>query len=448
MSSRIFSSDFLNDYMEMVANTESPRQFHLWTALSAVSCALGRRCWFPFGDGEIFPNQFILLVGTPGTRKTTAQKIGYKLLKKGTGVRFAPQDTHGQRQGLIEVMRQTREEEHMMLDGVELAQADDSLAALTMQQFASIQMPSAEELELSHPDRHTLVVHSGEFSRFIGQGNQQMLDFLTGMWDGQDYDYKTKTSSAKLESPLINLMGCTTPVSIATSMPSQADGQGFLSRMILVFGPGKEQWIARPTPFNDDLRAKCVDHLSRVFKEMSGPFHETPEAKALSVKLYEQPSQISDGRFGYYLERRYDHLIKLSMCLAACRLSNVINESDVFEANAILSSTELFMHDALGEFGLSPLAAIKQSVMEYMRVCYTMPYDSLRIYFHRDANAQDFKEAINDLVNAKQLRFSQSKQGSGELYVSLASIAKANETNMWKSLASKLKGKTYDTDSE
>ena len=102
-----FHSPFFQNYMSMVEDTESPRLYHLWASVSAIACSLGRSVHFPMGvAGDIYPNHYILLVGDPAARKSTAMKVASRLLKDCTSVRFAPSDTGGQRQGLIRAMTQ------------------------------------------------------------------------------------------------------------------------------------------------------------------------------------------------------------------------------------------------------------------------------------------------------------------------------------------------------
>jgi hypothetical protein len=80
---QLFASDYLNDYLLMVEETESPRIFHIWSALGAVSMALGSSAVsLPFGFSEMFANQYIIFIGTPGTRKTTAMNIAQRLLRQ------------------------------------------------------------------------------------------------------------------------------------------------------------------------------------------------------------------------------------------------------------------------------------------------------------------------------------------------------------------------------
>lgn len=401
----------------MVEETESPRLFHVWSALSGLSACLGRRCWLPFGPMTVFPNQFVVLVGTPGTRKSTAMSIMKRQLRKSTGIRFAPADTAGQRQGLVEAMKGANEQKEF-LDNVELAVNENSLAGLTLEDIASVtNVP--DESDPSHfvsaADKHHIMVTATELSRFIGQNNLQMLDFLVTMWDGEDYEYQTKGGLTVLKNPLINLLSCTTPISIHHSMPPAAGGQGFLSRMILVYGSRKHKLVPRPVEPDQDSVDAVRAGFNRAYYELAGEVTETPEAKAYSESLYNWQLEINDPRFGYYHERRYDHLLKLAMALAASRGSLHIVKDDYVEAHRILRATERGMPDALGEFGMNPLAALKQSMLEYVRSRGSVTVEELRAVFHRDSNAKDFMEAVNDLSRLKQIAMAQTQSGQGVL---------------------------------
>lgn len=411
-----FETQFLNDYLRMVEDTESPRLFHVWSAVSGLSAALGRRCWFPLGPMPVYANQYVALVGTPGTRKSTAMNLMKKQLRKATGIKFAPVDTGGARQGFIRAMIGEQETEtKVFLDGVDTA-GNNSLAGLVFDRLEEIEIQSEDPEHLVDAlDKHHIMITATELSQFLGQGNLAMLDFLTPMWDGQDYDYLTKTDVKVLKNPLVNLLACTTPASIHSSMPPAAGGQGFLSRMILVFGTNKYKIVPTPSDPDEDDVMKIREVYNGVYSELSGEFGETDEARAYRESIYGEPLQITDPRFGYYHERRQDHLIKLAMALCASRIEQVVTLADYSEAHRILRATERGMPDALGEFGMNPLAALKQAILEHLRHHGATQVDELRATFHRDARMSEFNEAINDLQKLNQVAMASMPTGQSVL---------------------------------
>jgi len=430
-----FNTPYLNDYMRMVEETESPRLFHIWSAIGGMAATLGRRCFLPFGPLTVFANHYVMIVGSPASRKSTASSIMKRNLKSATGVRFAPTDTAGARQGLVEAMK-GQEAAKEFLGSVELAINQSSLMALSnvsdLAKVTNEPEPESEAAFISAADKHHIMVVSPEFSQFMGTNNTSMMDFLVTMWDGEDYDYQTKTGLTSLKNPLINIVACTTPTMLARSLPPEAGGQGFLSRFIMVYGDRKYKKVPRPTVPPMESVDAVRQHLDHAYYSLAGAFDETPDAKAHVESLYDYALEINDPRFGYYSERRYTHLLKLSMVLAAGRGSQIIVKDDYIEAHRILRATEKGMPDALGEFGMNPLASLKQAMLEYCRSQHALPLDSLRAVFHRDSRSSEFMEALNDLMKMKQIVLSTVKNAT---VVSAVTMKRDVEDMMFKALA-------------
>lgn len=333
-------------------------------------------------------------------------------------------------------MAGSSEQAKEFLGAVEVA--NNSIAGLTLEDIAEVNnTPDDERAQfISVADKNHLMLVSGEFGQFIGQNNRPLLDFLTSMWDGEDYEYQIKSGITTLKKPLLNILGATTPTSIAQNMPPAAGGQGFLSRVILVYGARKYKSVPRPVSPDVELVSRVQDTLQRVYYELAGAFTESADARAYSIGLYDYPLEISDSRFGYYNERRYTHLIKLAMCLAAGRGTQTIESIDYAEAHRILRATERGMPDALGEFGMNPLATLKQSLLEQVRAATVIPMEVLQAMFHRDARSFEIAEVINDLQKMNQIKLTQTK-GSTSINVHAVFTKDNTESGMMNLLAEK-----------
>lgn len=393
-------NEFLITYLDYVQETESPRLFHIWSALSGVAACLGRRVYYPFAVGDIFPNMYTLLVGPPATKKSTSINIMKNLVKKNTGVRFAPKDTAGQRQGLIAAI-------HSQADNDEQEELMNNLATNDAASFDAFAMNGSRqafmETEIDLRDKHSLFVTSGEFASFIGKNNSDMLTFLIEMWDGTDYDYQLKNSKLTIEKPLLNLIGGTTPTSISDSLPEVAIGQGFMSRIILVFAPKKYKSVEEPT-LREDLEPVIGEVYKLLFENWEGRIDVNVRAKAELSKLYDRDIELSDPRFVHYAERRSTHLKKLALILTCARLSKEIDGEDILEADALLKYTEVSMPDALGEYGLSPLAHAKQRLLEFItHTNAAVPISVIYSVMYRDMKKQDVVSCLNDLQNAGKI---------------------------------------------
>ena len=390
-----FKNSFLDTYLRYVEDTESPRIFHIWSALSGVAACLGRRVTFPFGICDLFANHYILLVGPPGGRKSTAINIMSKLVRNATAIRFAPSDTAGQRQGLIIAMEGINGSE----DGGLIDELDAAIAAADLETIANI------EMRIDPRDSHTMYICASEFNSFIGTNASEMITFLGKMYDGENYDYKLKNTQNILIDPLLNMLGGTTPTNIASAFPPEAIGQGFMSRVILVFGSRKFKKIPWPKPLDKDLAKKLSETYHWLYYELDGEITVANEARDLLTTMYDEEIELNDPRFVYYCERRHIHLLKLTMLLAVARRDIVVSLQDVKEEQSILQLTEKFMPDALGEYGMSPLAAAKQKLVEFLQHAKG-PVGShiLWALLQRDMKAVDFRNTLSDLVNANKIQ--------------------------------------------
>lgn len=400
----------LRTYLRYVEHTESPRLFHVWSIVSALSAALGRRCWLPSGIGPIWPNMYIVLCGTPAARKGAAIKLSRDLLERNTSVRFAPNDTGGQRQGLIAAMTDIGDGDGLVSDkdlvnvlrdvSVEKGQTisdllngagdDDTIGKLN-------------EIQIDTRDPRTMYIVAGELNSILGENNTQMLTFLQEMWDGGSYRYKLRNTQYEIKDGLLSILGGTTPSQIALSMPPEAIGQGFTSRVIFVFGDKQYARIARPK-LDTSAGEEIGGILGNVFNRFSGPFEEAEDAAALSDELYMRGVEIKDPRFLHYADRRQAHLQKVSMALAAGRGEMIIKVQDVRLADQLLMFTENLMPDALGEYGMNKLGAAKQRLLDAVRGSFdAIPVDALYGLLSRDMSQMEFKTILVELHNAKKV---------------------------------------------
>ena len=397
----------------MVEETESPRIFHIWSALAGIAACLGRRTYLQDGDEQIFPNIFVALVGPPGVRKSSAMNMARKRVAAATEVRFAPDDTGGQRQGLIVAMqgKNLADEEDKMKEQVDAVLKAGEISAERLLSTKPVYGPDPRDI-------HCIFVTASEFNSFLGRNALDMLTFLIKMWDGENYDYTLKKEQLTLDQPLMTLIGCTTPTNIATALPPEAIGQGFMSRMILVHSNQKYKSLPRRPPLDNRLVNMIEQRYADISYNFDGQMIESTAAAKLRDELYEEPVKIEDARFLYYCERRPTHLVKLSMLLAASRNSHIIDESDVREAHAILRATEAAMPQALGEYGLTKISAARQKMLEFLQhVKIPVLQPVLYAMMGRDMTLQDFNQAIADFQHAGKIMPLKTSDGLAYTYI-------------------------------
>src|SRR3546814_9676656 len=105
--------------------------------------------------------------------------------------------------------------------------------------------PDLDQGIVQAKDKNVLFFAASEFNKIIGQNNFSMIDFLTTMYDGDDYEYQIKAGKTTLKDPLIGLVAGTTPPSLSIALPPSSGGHGFLSSIILVYASRKHKQIRR-----------------------------------------------------------------------------------------------------------------------------------------------------------------------------------------------------------
>jgi len=144
-------------YFEYTKDTEPPLVFHRWSLLTCMGAALGRQFKLPFGEFNIHPNMYIMLVGDPGTRKSTAIKIAKKVLASSGYDKFAAERT-------------SKEKFLLDLEGVE----DDDGTVLD----SNAAMRNLFGSDATVGDPREVFVVADEFNEFVGSSNLEFLSLL------------------------------------------------------------------------------------------------------------------------------------------------------------------------------------------------------------------------------------------------------------------------------
>lgn len=398
---------FLKLFLDYVEDTETPRIMHIWAALTSAGACLGRRCFIPFGINDVYPNLFVLLVGPPAVRKGAPLKVLQKMIKKTTNIRFAPRDTGGQRQGLIVAMEGNTHQ----VDADALKELEAALDIIDLEKLG------ATPMQINAKDMHVMFAIASELSSLLGQNASSLCTFLNEVYDGIDYDYQIRSTDYVLTDPLLSILGATTPTQIAETLPPSAVGHGFSSRIIFVFANKSYKDVPILSDLPEELGVKLEEIFSDLYYNFNGPINLSQAAKDFTIAIYKKEIPLNDVRFIYYLDRRQAHMLKVSMILAATSGRQIIEVDDVKEADSLLKYTEQFMPDALGEFGMSPIGAAKQKMLEFIQhVNGPVTKNVLWAMMQKDLKQVDFQNALMDMTNAKKIIAVSSKFGEAYVY--------------------------------
>lgn len=392
------STDFFAGYLRYcnLDQSECPAIYHRWGCASLIGAFLGRSVWVPFGHGVIYPNQYILLMGPPASKKGTAISLAKRVIRAAGYTRISADRTS--KEAFLKNMKQHE------LDSPE------SVAEL-------------EALVLDAPSESYIC--AGEFVDFIGQGDTGFMMTLTNLWDNLDEYIHPKITGKSVEvyKPTVNLFGGATPTNFALAFPPEALGSGFLSRVILVHSDGtgvKIPWPAQGDPLQ---LAMLVDQMTEI-KKLKGEMNFEPAAYNLIGDIYKGCVPVDDGRFVHYMDRRHIHLIKLACVLAASDLRMSVCVHDVIRANTMLAATELRMPKALGEFGASRYSGAANAILDFLR-SKRLPQNSNDIWkaVHKDiTKMSELMDILLNLQKAEKIQVINIKGKVGYLPVNKPSV--------------------------
>jgi hypothetical protein len=159
------------------------------------------------------------------------------------------------------------------------------------------------------------------------------------------------------------MIGGNTPATLAQTFPPQVIGQGFFSRLLMIWGCRTREKITFPEDPSPEFTELLIKFLKNIKPATQVRVECTPAAKKLLDAIYKSPGSLHDPRFESYYNRRFSQLIKLSIiCMVSCARSK-IDEEIVLYANTILVHAENFMPKALGEFGLAKNSDVTHKVL-------------------------------------------------------------------------------------
>lgn len=339
------SGDFFSMYFEYTRNTECPAFFQRWASIAGIGAFLGRGYNLLHGHFPIYPNTYCMLIGSPGTRKSTSIKLIKSLIAQAGYQNIAADKT-------------TKEKFMMDLAGID-GDTQDTVTSLDALNIFGDSYDTEDK---------EIFIAADEFNDFIGNGNIEFISLLGTLWDYNGvYRNRVKNSkSISISNPTVSILGGNTPTGFSLAFPVEILGQGFFSRLLLVYGEPTGKKIPFPIPPDPKHTAYLIEYLTQIKQTASGTALLEPAAKSLLEKIYHQWQGLEDVRFDSYSNRRFTHLLKLCLIVSAARLSNSISEFDVLYANTILAHTEHLMPKALGEFGKSKHSDVVHKIMQML----------------------------------------------------------------------------------
>lgn len=380
---RLCQKSWLDAYIEYTANQESPTVFHEWVALCILSAAVGRSIWIPRIKYTIFPNIFVILVaGSAKCKKSTAIKIGEKILK---AIEDPP---------MVFAQRITTE---ALIEAMTLSKIDGGSSGIVV----------ADELAV-----------------FMGAGAKEsgIVPLLTTLYDSpEEWTYHTRSHGKEvLKNVTLTILAGTTRVWLKSAIPADSIAGGFASRIIFVYQdmPNRPILFYEETPWEIELRSCLIHDLTLIRKEIKGPLNFSPEAKAIAQKWYEEEWQkVRDEKVDGYFSRKHDTMFKIAGLLSvADSATRIIEPRHIKRALELLSQNEEFMEAILASVVASITGDITEKVLEIIRRSVQISHTELLKKCWRVADSQALSLMVRTLIEGNEIEEVIATDGKTRLY--------------------------------
>lgn len=364
--------NWLSGYLEYTSELESPDNYHVWAALSAIASVVRRNLYLDQGAYVLFPNLYIGLVGPPGrTAKSTAMWMARQLLFQVPNIKLGPDSCS--REQLIRAMA-----------------------------------------EAKFNNQCAVTVHSSEFSSLIDVSGIPMIQFLTDIFDGNysppgGWKYETKTQGKdQLVNPVLNLFFGTTPSYLADNMPANVIGHGFTSRTIIVAEETERLVNPRPKGADPALMQALIDDLRHI-SMLYGQFQWTPAGMetydAFYRGLYLPENMPTDHRLEGYHWRKKIHVLKVAMLLSLAESDSlVLDARDVTAAVQVLHNLEARMARAFSAVGKYDHAADLERIGTQIIAAGRLPISEVFARNYHSGGHDEIRKILFTLQSMRVIR--------------------------------------------
>lgn len=249
----------------------------------------------------------------------------------------------------------------------------------------------------------------GELEQFFGGRhiNQQMVNFLTAIWDEDSFKERTrKGGEVIIRNPYFTLLGCCTPSWMNEKLKSDVISDGFSRRAIFCLENEPACLNAWPTLSDDEIGslASLIPEASRINK-IKGRFVFTKPAREYWDERYynlRQEAKHHTEKMRHYFTSKHDLAMKVSMCVSAGIRDDRVIDSEILKiAYKFLDTSERHMDKVFSGVGQNALKAIADKMLERIRQAGTRGIERRQLlaasYDEVPGGLKDFDEVITVL---------------------------------------------------
>jgi hypothetical protein len=296
LTNNMAAPGFLTDFINVGRGMESPTLFFAWNCLWLLSTVLTREAWLRWFPKPLYPNLYVLLVAPPSLcRKSSSMTLANDLLRE---LPNYMSDTLRAYQKSVRIITGK-------------ATSEGILGSLFPQErtfYGNSQM-----ITVSKGSQAAFSI--SEFAVFMGkqQYNQGLVTLLTGLFDSADVDAELTRGRGdkKLKDIYVTLMGGATPDGLRLSIPEEAFGGGFMSRVILAFQDVPIKIYSMPKRFQGYPTMEDLYYpLAWIATNAKGEYYLDTEAEEYYDNWYRKwKAELFDKGMDKKEEFRFDNLL-------------------------------------------------------------------------------------------------------------------------------------------
>jgi hypothetical protein len=371
--------NFIQNFLTYAKGCETPEMYDLWSALATLSSVVSRRVWINHGYFTVYPNLYIVLVGAPGGRKTTAMNMTKDMLREIGTIPFAA--TCMTKEALCKYM--------------------------ATQCLRTFPIPGTDRVKEYSPITMCLT----ELSHFLGANSAHMIDFLTTIYDQEFYDAKTKNKGDDLiPGPYLTVLACTTPSNITRYLKEDVISGGFSRRALFAFELDEGDPIAFPVITEEASQAwkSCVE-WSKQLELVAGEFQWSSDAIGWYKPWYDElfyslRTHTNIMTRGYY-KSKHIQLLKIGMLIALSESTELrLTKEHLLVGLEILDKLETNLPKVFEGMGRNELAPVAARMVDLLEMAgQPVPEKKVVAEFFRDADTRELYGIIAHLASTGKI---------------------------------------------
>lgn len=377
---------------------ESVDSYIWWTGAALTSSLMNRLCWTNVRSeslsDRIFGNLFILLIGDPGSGKTTPIAEARKIAM-GLNLRIGPDDITGER----------------LIHWCKTLKWDEDEGDGEKGKFGNKKKRTREDLdEREGMPRGTISLFLDEFEHLFHQGNSEALKrVMTAFYDSRQETYVRETyqrGTQKIDEMCMSLIGAATPAHMGRLFTRDEWQEGLPSRFVYIWGQDPELKV----DFSRDERLmKDLHQTARLVHEFAISHNQigwAADAKAARAvwRLKNAKMALPHPLLLGYSNRRYLSACKLAFVIACSRRCPIITLEDWKLAVSKLVLTEKDISKALAHAGGNEYRAIVMWAVEWVRDEKKVAEHLLRRKLGQQLPPQHISVVIEEMVASQMIR--------------------------------------------